>query len=71
MDFACLAQPTAVCGGRSTRSVWVQIGLVTFIDESYNKKHMSCESIYGERHNFENLMTTKVQSKDCSAPQRR
>ena len=49
----------------------VLLGLVTFIDESYNKKHMSCESIYGERHNFENLMTTKVQSKDCSAPQRR
>ena len=30
----------------------VLLGLVTFIDESYNKKHLSCESVYGEMHNF-------------------
>ena len=46
----------------------VLLGLVTFIDESYNKKNLSCESIYGERHTCEILMMTKVQSKDCSAP---
>ena len=47
----------------------VLLGLLTFIDESYNKKHLSCESIYGEKHTCKFLMMTKVQSKDCSAPQ--
>lgn len=30
----------------------VLLGLVIFIDESYNKKSMSCEGIYGEKHTF-------------------
>jgi hypothetical protein len=58
--------------GPANNSVWWQIiqesvgsdsvllGLVTFIDESYNKKNLSCESIYGERQSCEILMMTKV-----------
>ena len=33
----------------------VLLGLVMFIDESYNKKSMSCEAMYGERHTVENF----------------
>ena len=61
-------QPTAVCRGIATRSVWVQspdrvlLGLVAFIDESYNKTStgMSCRSMSGERHTFENLTMIKA-----------
>ena len=28
----------------------VLLGLVAFLDESYNKKSMSCEGVYGELH---------------------
>ena len=33
----------------------VLLGLVMFIDESYNKKSISCEAMYGDRHTVENF----------------